>query len=112
MTATDIAKLTGDRRISVRTIFKYPIEIVDEQVVMVPAGAKPLHFDLQKVPRRPIEHFEGEPTLWLEVDDSATKVPLRLFVVGTGNPIPPNAVNYIGTVLMPPFVWHLYSEAT
>lgn len=85
-------------------IFKYELEIVDRQEILIQDGARVLCAQVQN----------KNLYLWAMVDD--TKQPtmqLPVHIVGTGNPISRdvsglNSVAYIGTVQMPPFVWHIF----
>lgn len=83
-----------------QTIWKFPLEIADEQTVSMPAGAEPLFAGMQG----------GTPCVWAAVDTEAAKEPVRFFVIGTGNPMPDDAVLYIGSVFDRSFVWHIYTE--
>lgn len=51
-----------------KTIWKFPLEVTDEQVLMVPKGAKLLTVQKQ----------DGKPCLWCEVD-SAQDVAYHLY---------------------------------
>lgn len=81
-----------------RQIWKYPITQFGEVTLSMPVGARLLTCQLQR----------GVPTLWALVD--ATPGPrenrtVQLF--GTGHDIPRTA-DYIGTVQVSTFVWHLF----
>lgn len=84
------------------TIWKYPIEITDEQNVMMPRNAKVLSVAAQN----------DTLTLWALVDPSAPLESRRVVVVGTGNPITGKLGRFRGTVVMPPFVWHVFIDMT
>lgn len=80
------------------TIWKYEITI-NETKLQVPYDAELLHVDQQ----------DNRIVLWFLVDGER-KCEERIFrVFGTGREIP---VNYIhrGTVLIDPFVWHVFEE--
>lgn len=48
--------------------------------------------------------------LWFIVDDAQQATVVRTFhIVGTGHPIPPRT-KHVGSVLMPPFKWHVFEE--
>ena len=52
---------------------------------------------------------EGVLCLWAEVDSSDAALGVRLFhVVGTGQRLPNGNIQYIDTVVVPPYVWHIY----
>lgn len=67
--------------------------------------------DDQSVPGRVVHVEAGGParpgalTVWFERDPDGRPWYYRTF--GTGHPIPSDVV-HAGTVLDPPFVWHLY----
>jgi hypothetical protein len=74
-----------------RTIYKYPLELVDLQTLELPAGAELLTVQMQ----------DGRPCLWAEVATSAPARPRTIAIYGTGNPIPGDAeIEYIGTFQM------------
>jgi hypothetical protein len=47
--------------------------------------------------------------LWAEVNPTAPMVERFFTVCGTGFDVPPEA-EYVGTVFMDPFVWHVYED--
>jgi len=83
----------------VRTIYKYPIEIADEQ-------------QLKAIPLHRIRHVgldpRGVPCCWCEVDTEAPALDVTIYVVGTGNLIPSAATTYISSFNQGPFVRHVY----
>jgi len=90
-----------------KTIYKYALELTDRQLVSIPLGSKILSVDNQN----------GAICVWVEVDSDVPYYRDYVFrIVGTGNPIDfptkPNETtspyNFIGTVIMNPFVWHVY----
>lgn len=87
-----------------RTIYKYPIEIRDQQTIQVPVtghGGGPdfLHVGLDAL---------GKPSIWLEVDPEGSPRDCNVYVVGTGMPLPSSAAQHLGTFVQGPYVWHLY----
>lgn len=64
-----------------------------------------------KMPENPIFRYAGEQDgnlcVWAEVDPKAQMREYSFCVKGTGQPISPD-MNYIGTVQMSPFVWHIF----
>jgi hypothetical protein len=86
-----------------RTIHKYPLYVTDMQVVMMPVGARILSVDNQR----------DMLTLWAEVDTEAPSEGRVIHVAGTGNPLnAPSDSDFIGTVQMGQFVWHIYAGPT
>ena len=83
-------------------IFKYEIEITEEQVIMLPEGAVILHFGLQK----------DVPYIWVRVEEHVEKVKRHFKVVGPGHVFEDYALEYVGTVVNHKgyFVWHLYEN--
>lgn len=81
-----------------RTIWKFELEVSDEQTIAIPQGAQLLHAGVQ-----------GEQLcLWAIVDPNAPTVNRHIGIRGTGHPCEFNIMSHIGTVMMPPFVWHLF----
>lgn len=82
-----------------KRIFKYPLEITDRQVIVLPIGVKPLSVQMQN----------GQMCLWAEVDTAADSTVRTIFVFGTGNPMPEEPGEYISTVQdYMGLVWHVY----
>lgn len=80
-----------------KKIHKYEVAVNPKQVIELPQDARILTVQVQ----------EGSVYIWAELDDNAEMTKHFIHVVGTGHPIPANCA-YLGTVQMPPFVWHLY----
>jgi hypothetical protein len=53
---------------------------------------------------------DGKLCLWASVDPERNPSTIRIFIVGTGHPIPADANNYVGTVQDRMFIWHVYTE--
>lgn len=85
-------------------IWKYDLVIDDRQTVEMPVGAKLLSVAVQPRPGT-----SGTPCLWAMVDPKQSMQQRTIAIYGTGNPIPENPGEFIGTVLMPPFVWHVFA---
>jgi hypothetical protein len=69
-------------------IWKFPLEITDEQTVTAPVGALPLTAQFQ----------HGSLQLWALVNDkSQIMAPLRIGIFGTGNPLPDAPGRYLST---------------
>lgn len=84
-----------------RRIHKYPLTLADHQTVYIPTDAPcaaVLHVAFQ----------ENVLCLWAEVDLELSTMPVEVFVVGTGNPMPDGAHMYLGTVQANGLVWHVY----
>jgi hypothetical protein len=85
------------------TIFKYDLDLTDRQEIKMPRTARILTSQVQR----------GAMVLWAEVDADAPREIRVIWIVGTGNPMPPAGaiVNYISSVQLGDFLWHVYEEA-
>lgn len=84
-----------------KTIFKYPTEITDEQIVMMPKDAHALSTQIQN----------GRLCIWALVDTDNELVERRVRVFGTGNPVDLQGNwQFLGTVQERVFVWHIFIE--
>lgn len=83
-----------------RTIYKYPLHIVAEQIIDLPAAYV---LTLQ------VQH--NKPTLWCAVLTGTSTYKVRFFCVGTGHDIPNDATYYLGTVQIEGFVWHFFHDS-
>lgn len=70
------------------------------QKVRLPIGAKIVL----------VESQGGELFLWAEVDSEVHCEDRKVWVIGTGNPMPARRLVHLGSVMMWPFVWHVYEE--
>lgn len=84
-----------------KTIYKYALRVTDEQRVDLPRGA---------VVR--LVAVQGHALcLWAEVDPEAPLSSRTFRIYGTGHPIlttDDEILFYVGSVVMDPFVWHVY----
>jgi hypothetical protein len=84
-----------------RTIYKYTLEIVDNQSIEVPTGAEFLTVQIQ----------HGKLCVWAIVDPSRRTEFEHFFIVGTGHPIPSlETLQHLGTVQLAggSLVWHVF----
>lgn len=84
-----------------KQIWKYPLEDTDEQIILMPEGAKILYVGEQ---RRVI-------CVWAEVEVEAPMEHRKFYLIGTGHPFPhATLMVYLGTVVMSVgmLVWHVY----
>lgn len=74
---------------SIKAVYKYPLEIQDEQVVLLPTGAKILTVQAQK----------DRPCLWALVNPTAPNdMALTIRIFGTGHKIQDiDSLEYIST---------------
>lgn len=86
-----------------RTIWKFPLEVIDEQRVEMPEGAEILCVQVQA----------GVPCLWAVVIPDAAKVKRTIAVYGTGHPMKvKRADTYIGSFQLQGgfLVFHVYAD--
>lgn len=69
-----------------KSIWKFGLEVTDEQTVEMPVGAKPLSVQVQ----------HGTPCLWALVDTKALKEKRVVQIFGTGHPVADEG-DYVGT---------------
>ena len=84
-------------------IWKFKLEVTNEQFIEMPTGWKPLSVQSQG----------GQPVLWALVDENATPVMAAITMVGTGHPcdeVGQTATYYLGSVQTGPYVWHYFAK--
>ena len=83
-----------------RTIYKYPIETTDTQIVMMPQQAKILTVQVQ----------HGRPCLWAEVNTIFAPERVVIETYGTGHQILRGKREYIGTYQLygGDLIFHVY----
>ena len=83
-------------------VFKYPLSIVNRQVVEMPKWVSILKVAFQ----------DGQLCMWCQVTPSYQKITYPIYIVGTGYPLPHIALNYLETVAdKRGLVWHIYLGA-
>ena len=72
-----------------KTIWKFPLRVDDEQVIEIPMQAQTL----------PIQMQRGIPCFWALVDTAWPRVRAKIYTVGTGHSITFDvyATNYLGS---------------
>lgn len=87
-----------------KTIYKYPIVITDEQTLSMSVGANILTVQVQN----------GNPFIWAMVDTEVPTEEVSIRVHGTGHPIPDSLnLEYIGTfqsMYGGSLVFHVFKE--
>lgn len=86
---------------TMRTIWKFPLFVEDEQIVRMPKGAEILHAAFQL----------GVLCLWAKVDPDADEEERYVRIAGTGHPISESGgMRHIATVLTADgsLVWHVF----
>ena len=86
------------------TIYKYPLEVADEQLVTLPLHAKILS----------VKNQREKLVMYAEVDsETIVTYRVRIYIIGTGNPrhVPKGAI-FLNTVIMAGgnLVWHVYAK--
>jgi hypothetical protein len=94
-----------------QTIWKYELKVTDEQTVDMPSGAMILSVAAVEL-GWDSGAIGAVLTVWARVDSEQPMEARTFFVVGTGNQMPKKGTVYLGTVQMPPFVWHVFYEPT
>jgi len=84
-----------------QTIYKYHLALTDVQDIQMPQDARVLSVGLD--PQRRL-------CLWALVDPDLHDMPVRVRIVGTGNPAPHGILTsvFVGTVTQQMYVWHVF----
>jgi hypothetical protein len=84
-------------------IYKFPLQLADQQTIDVPTGTRVLDVQMQN----------GAITVWALVPQGPVR-PHRIYLFGTGFDVPSSSLTtltHIGTVQTPSgFVWHLFTD--
>ena len=88
-----------------KTVWKYPLEVEDEQIIEMPANAHILTVQTQ----------QGRPCLWALVDPTRPFEPRRILIAGTGHErkdLDDVGVGYIGTfqVMGGGLIFHVFES--
>jgi len=82
-------------------VWKYPFDLKDEVVLLIPGGSKVLHIAMQGL----------IPCMWVLVDPERTKKEFRFKIFGTGVPIEQESMGFhVGSFFMDggQFIWHVF----
>lgn len=79
-------------------IFKYPLEITNVQSFPIPRGYKILHVGVQN----------DKLYLWTLIDQKQESDFAIIHIIGTGQEFDLSSHDYIGSVQMNQFVWHIF----
>ena len=82
-----------------KKIWKYEIKDIFARVMMPTCSTA---LDVQKQ--------AGGLSLWALVDDDETLVERKIYIYGTGQPLPNHPGCYVGTYQDKEFVWHVFIE--
>lgn len=86
-----------------KTVHRFPLQLSDEQTLMLPEGAEVLHAG-----RAP----NGEISLWARVETEAPPKARRFLLRGTGHPLPDGVpLVHRATIIDGFFVGHLFEES-
>jgi hypothetical protein len=86
------------------TIWKFPLEVIDLQVIRAPRGATPLKVMVQG----------GIPCLWMLVSPEAREIDIPVAIYGTGHPLRKCARKYVDSFMIDggSLVFHVFLEET
>lgn len=81
-------------------IYKYPLELVSEQTLVLPVGSKVLSVQMQ----------HGVPTVWAlhELGSTAAQTEVLVALTATGEQFHVDNWNYIDTLQNGEHVWHVF----
>ncbi|TNF09438.1 MAG: hypothetical protein EP323_00270 [Gammaproteobacteria bacterium] len=85
------------------SIWKFELEVIDEQLIKMPAGSLTLDVQVQN----------GKPCLWARVNPKIEKVKRRIITHGTGHQVPETTGDYIGSYQLQggALVFHVFEAA-
>jgi len=88
----------------VKTIWKYPVVVMDEIWVYMPIGAEILD----------VQEQQDSICLWALVDSNEPLIKRKFRIFGTGRPVDldddEQTWKFIATVQSTPFVWHIFED--
>lgn len=89
-----------------KQIWKYVLEVTDEQIVAMPEGAQILkHAECIADRQRHVI------TIWAVIPDRGVETVMRqrfLRIIGTGNALPEQLGEHVATVRDGTFIWHVF----
>ena len=83
-----------------RSVWKYPLKLIDEQTVTMPGEARLLSVQMQ----------HDTPTLWAVVDTNHPTEERSIYMHGTGHPVHNQAWYFIDTFQTGQLVFHVFSK--
>lgn len=83
-----------------KTIYKYPFDVVDSFNINVSKDAEVLTVQIQN----------GKPCIWVLTDPGSEPVPKSFQIYGAGLPTNCENMKYIGTFQLGMFVGHLFEH--
>ena len=91
-----------------KAIHRFIIELMYHQTIGIPTGFRVRHLAPARTQH---EDIVDQIDIWAEVDTTKETVPIDVWIVGTGHPLPPDEVGpiFVGTAVMPDnYVWHVF----
>lgn len=82
-----------------QTIWKYELEITDEQTINIPEGSVILD----------VLDQNGTLVLYAMVNPQHPHAEHTVRIVGTGHPLPEEPGDFINSVMMDQYVWHVFA---
>lgn len=82
------------------TIWKFPLKIVDSQVIVLPILNRILTVQMQ----------DGVLCMWAIVHAEGINIEVEIQIFGTGQPIGGDVGAYVGTVQESGYVWHVFAR--
>jgi len=85
-----------------KTIYKYKLEVIGQQSIVMPLGAETLSIQAQ----------HGEPCLWALVDPDNAPTERSFLIYGTGHIVDHENLLYIDTFQMigGDLIWHVFEQ--
>jgi hypothetical protein len=85
------------------TIWKFPLEVTDIQILSVPEVFEPLCVQMQI----------NQPCIWAKVQEGPLTKRVTIFTYGTGHPITQDGTTYLGTYQLAggQLVFHVFVSA-
>lgn len=84
-----------------RSIYKYPLQVTDSQIINLPIDYKILT----------VQEQNGIPCMWGMVDYKNQALPVEFVTYGTGHPVERTGLEYISTYQLPSgLVFHVFKQ--
>lgn len=80
-------------------IYKYPLELIEEQTIIIPQEHKLLCVQMQY----------GQAKIWALVNNASSSTKLKVFHYGIGHNFYLGTKEYLGTYQKDTFVWHIFT---
>lgn len=96
-------------------VWRFALPLTDRTILQMPRGARTLSVGPFRQSAGDGMYYENPPLdLWALVHPEADLTPREFLVVGTGNPLPPDVRNYVGTTYSHggSLIWHVFEGST